>query len=81
MPKIRAETARFPGKNAFQSPANFPNGLKQDMYVSGTPYAYKYMEKRAIWLPAPFLGLSLSNRYEAQRRLTEPGRLRSIAAS
>jgi hypothetical protein len=46
MPKIRAETARFPGKKAFQSPANSPNGLKQDMYVSGTPYACKYLEKR-----------------------------------
>ncbi|HYS44565.1 MAG TPA: hypothetical protein VEM32_11370, partial [Geobacteraceae bacterium] len=51
MPKNRAVTARFPGKKAFNSPANSPNRLKQDMYVSGTPYAYKYLEKRASGCP------------------------------
>jgi len=55
MPENRAQTARFTGRNASFSPANFPNGLNQDMYVSGTPYAYKYLEKRASGCPLHFL--------------------------
>jgi hypothetical protein len=77
MPKKRAETARFPGNNVFHSPADFPNRLKQDLYVSGTPYAYKYLEKRASG--CPLHSWCHQDQIDTKRRVvsTEPEQLAS----